>query len=186
LFTVTVSEHSPVLTRHAKQVRRGNPDHWFIATQDKALQAQVACRTGVPLVFASVNGLHLADPPEQAKAAIAATQAADQVLPAHERTTGALKDLEELKPKDESWKKFKRKKTKGPNPLSVKKKQKKGPQPQHRPKGPDGSAAAAAAAGGGGDGASSEAAAAAKKRKRKKAKQPKQQPAADGGAAGGE
>jgi U3 small nucleolar RNA-associated protein 23 len=167
-------------------VRRGNSDHWFIATQDKALQAQLARRTGVPLVFASVNGLHLADPPEQAKAAIAATQAADQVLPAHERTTGALKDLEEIKPKDDSWKKFKRKKTKGPNPLSVKKKQKKGgQQQQHRPKGTGGSAAAAAASGGG-DGASSEAAAAAKKRKRKKLKQPKEPAAAGGGAAGGE
>eukprot|EP00878_Enallax_costatus_P023028 GHUV01024477.1.p1 GENE.GHUV01024477.1~~GHUV01024477.1.p1 ORF type:complete len:127 (+),score=56.53 GHUV01024477.1:319-699(+) len=81
--------------------------------------------TAVPVLFATVNGLHLAEPPEQAKAAIAADHAAAQALPKHERQTEALKDLAELRPRDEGWKKFRQKKVKGPNPLAVRKKKPK-------------------------------------------------------------
>jgi hypothetical protein len=38
-----------------------------------------------------------------------------------------LKDLHELRPKDDGWKKFRRKKTKGPNPLAVRQKKPKWP-----------------------------------------------------------
>jgi hypothetical protein len=77
-----------------------------------------------------------------------------------------LKDLDELRPKDESYKAFRRKHAKGPNPLAVRK---KAPKKSHKD-----APAAAAAAGqgeGGGDGAAAAAAAAAaskKKRKRRK------------------
>ncbi|WIA30019.1 hypothetical protein OEZ86_000116 [Tetradesmus obliquus] len=145
-------------------VTGGNKQHWWVATQDKALQAQLASMQAVPVLFASVNGLHLADPPEQAKAAIAAGHAAAQALPRHELASEPLRDLAELRPKDESWKKFRRKKVKGPNPLAVRKKQGKQQQQQAAA-----GAAAAAAAAGEGD------AKAAAKRKRKKHKEQQQQ-----------
>lgn len=88
-------------------------------------QAELGALKAVPVLFASVNGLHLAEPPEQAKAAIAAGHAAAQALPKHELQTEALKDLNELRPRDEGYKKFRRRKIKGPNPLAVKKKRQK-------------------------------------------------------------
>jgi U3 small nucleolar RNA-associated protein 23 len=145
-------------------VAGGNKQHWWVATQDKALQAELAGMQAVPVLFASVNGLHLAEPPEQAKAAIAAGHAAAQALPRHELASEPLRDLAELRPKDESWKKFRRKKVKGPNPLAVRKKQTKQQQQQQQQQpGVSGAAAAVAgAAAGEGD------AKAAAKRKRKK------------------
>eukprot|EP00775_Hariotina_reticulata_P012758 gene12758-12887_t len=137
-------------------VAGGNPGHWWIATQDKVLQAELEGQQGVPVLFASVNGLHLAEPPEQARAVIAEQHAAAQSLPKHELKTDALKDLHELRPKDDGWKKFRRKKTKGPNPLAVR---------QKKPKQPRSDATAGAA--GPADVAADEAKA-AKHRKRKK------------------
>ena len=65
-------------------------------------QAELASMAAVPVLVASVNGLHLAEPPEQAKAAIAADHAAAQALPKHERQTEALKDLAECE-RQEEW-----------------------------------------------------------------------------------
>ncbi|KAF8069611.1 UTP23 [Scenedesmus sp. PABB004] len=133
--------------------------------QDKALQAELGALQAVPVLFASVNGLHLAEPPEQAKAAVAAGHAEAQALPAHERASAPLRDLAELRPRDEGWKKFRRKRTKGPNPLAVKKKKQqakpsKGAREAAAPAG-----AAAPGGGGGGEGGGS-----GKKRKRSKRK----------------
>lgn len=121
-------EHSPAMAPSEcllAAAAAGNPQHWWVASQDRALQAQLASMTAVPVLFASVNGLHLAEPPEQAKAAIAADHAAAQALPKHELASEQLRDLQQLRPKDDSWKKFRRRKTKGPNPLAVRKKQNK-------------------------------------------------------------
>lgn len=153
--------HSPAITPCdclLEAVAGGNKQHWWVASQDKTLQAALAELQGVPLLFASVNGLHLADPPHKAKAAIAADTAEAQVLPAHERHTDALKDLQALRPKDESYKAFRRKHAKGPNPLAVKKKASK------RPAEPAAAAVPAA----------DEGAAAAAKKKRKRRKQQQQ------------
>lgn len=171
--------HSPAITPCdclLEAVADGNPQHWWVATQDRALQAALAHQPGVPLLFASVNGLHLGDPPQQARAAIAAGTAEAQALPAHERSTAALQDLDELRPKDESYKAFRRKHAKGPNPLAVKRKQQKHKQPQQPHDRSAGHAAAADTAGAAGgtavavsaDGAAA-AAAAKKRRKRRKA-----------------
>lgn len=152
--------HSPAITPCdclLEAVAGGNKQHWWVASQDKTLQAALAELPGVPLLFASVNGLHLVDPPQQAKAAIAADTAEAQALPDHERHTDALRDLQALRPKDESYKAFRRKHAKGPNPLAVKKKASKRQ-----------SAAAAAAVAAPDAGA---AAAAKKKRKRRKQQQ---------------
>jgi U3 small nucleolar RNA-associated protein 23 len=83
--------HSPAITPCdclLEAVEGGNKQHWWIATQDKSLQTSLAQLQGVPLLFASVNGLHLSDPPDAAKAAIAAGTAEAQTLPVHERHTG--------------------------------------------------------------------------------------------------
>lgn len=168
--------HAPALTPCdclLEAVGGGNKQHWWVATQDKSLQAALEQVQGVPVLFASVNGLHLSDPPEASKAAIAAGTAQAQALPAHERHTDALKDLDELRPKDESYKAFRRKHAKGPNPLAVKKKK-----TAKKQQTPAAAAAAAAEGGGGGGGAAGEAAAAAAaaaKKKRKRRKQQSQQ-----------
>lgn len=143
-------------------VSGGNPGHWWVATQDKALQGELGGLRCVPVLFASVNGLHLAEPADAAKAEVAAGHAAAQALPAHELQSEALKDLHELRPRDTGYKKFRRKFAKGPNPLAVKKKK------EAKGGGVGGGAAAAAAGGGGGGGAEAAAAAGARKRKRKK------------------
>lgn len=130
---------------------------------------------GAPVVFASVNGLHLSDPSELARSLVAGGAAAAQALPAHERESAALRDLPELRPRDEGYKKFRRKHAKGPNPLAVKKKQPKDKQrqkdkQQQQEDKPAAAAAAAAVAAKqqGGSGGGGEGAEAKKKRKRKK------------------
>ena len=141
----------------------GNASHWWIATQDKALQADLnSLRIPIPILFASANGLHLADPSTQAKATVDAGHKEDRAVPEHERKTDALKDLAELRPKDESYKKFRRKKTKGANPLAVQKKKSK---KKERAGG-----GAAGAVAGESEAAGGAAAAAARKRKKKKQK----------------
>jgi U3 small nucleolar RNA-associated protein 23 len=156
--------HTPAITPCdclLEAVSHGNKQHWWVATQDRTLQAALDQQQGVPLLFASVNGLHLSDPPQAAKAAIAAGTAQALALPAHERHTDALKDLHELRPKDESYKAFRRKHAKGPNPLSVKKKSSKRPH----------TVASASAAAEGGNGQEESAAAAAKKRRKRRKQQ---------------
>jgi U3 small nucleolar RNA-associated protein 23 len=153
-------------------VQDGNASHWWIATQDKALQSDLnALTTPIPILFASANGLHLADPSTQAKATVDAGHREDRAVPAHERRTDALKDLAQLRPKDESYKKFRRKKTKGPNPLAIrKKKSMKVGREAGSAGGTLGGDGAAAAAGVSGD-AAAVAAAAVRKRKRRKQKE---------------
>jgi U3 small nucleolar RNA-associated protein 23 len=150
-------------------VAGGNPGHWWVASQDKALAAALANQPGVPLLFASVNGLHLAEPPAAAKAAVSDGHTAAQLLPAHEAASEALRDLAELRPRDDSLKAFRRKHARGPNPLSVKKKQQKPKQAAAA----GGRAAAAAAVP---PAAADEDAAAAAKRQRRRKKR-----AGDGG-----
>lgn len=104
------------------QVQPNNNGHWFLATQDRAVQAVLAEAPGVPRVFMTVNGFHLERPPEKTRGEVVEEEQHNLVLPAHELKTAALKDLPGLKPKDDSYKKFRRNKAKGPNPLSVKKK----------------------------------------------------------------
>jgi U3 small nucleolar RNA-associated protein 23 len=154
-----------------------------VATQDKALQAALARVPGAPVVFASVNGIHLSEPSETARALVAGGAAAAQALPLHELATEALHDLHELRPRDEGYKKFRRKHAKGPNPLAVKAKKKR-PAPGGSSKEGGGGGGGAqqrppqeGAEGGGGGG--EEGAAAKRKRKRKKGKA-----AGDGGGGG--
>ncbi len=141
----------------------GNPDRWWVATQDKALRAELEQVPGCPLVFATINGIHLHQPHElsrqQAKqvrtlrqpggaagqaagpdldallstpasAAVAVgrqseagaagaslcaraqASIAQQAVPAHERQTDVLKDLDEIQPKLRTKNVFRRNKAK--------------------------------------------------------------------------
>ncbi|GBF92380.1 hypothetical protein Rsub_05582 [Raphidocelis subcapitata] len=150
----------------AEQVGPANDGHWVVATQDKALQAALARVPGAPVVFASVNGIHLTEPSDTARALIASGTAAAQALPLHELRTEALHDLQELRPRDEGWKKFRQKRAKGPNPLAVQRKKKKKGKPQ-RGGGGGGGGEGSGGEGGGGSGGEG---GGKRKRKRKKGK----------------
>lgn len=50
----------------------GNEQHWWLATQDKEIQQLMrkGAKLGVPLIYASLNGVHLLPPSEKAQAAV--------------------------------------------------------------------------------------------------------------------
>lgn len=101
-----------------------NPQHMFIATQDRTLRATLARIPGAALIFASVNGLHLEAPSAQQVSDAKAGVAAQLGVQASERKSKALAvPLVSAARNEHST--FKRQKAKGPNPLSVKKSAKK-------------------------------------------------------------
>lgn len=121
-----------------------NPEHWFVATQDRSLQARCAATTAVPVVFATANGVRLheldaaaldaAERALSARSALsdaearAAARAARQVLVKAGVGDAALRNAPlRAKPLGavETGVQFRKGKAKGPNPLSVKKKEKK-------------------------------------------------------------
>ncbi|GFR45711.1 hypothetical protein Agub_g7120 [Astrephomene gubernaculifera] len=140
-----------------------NEAHWFVATQDAALRQELGKIPGCPLVFATVNGVHLETPSEvtkqKAKEAEAATrsiaphEAAAQPLLAPEQLAELRRELLLHRQKRQQQgaggegavgvpatsARFRRNKAKGPNPLAVKKRNLK----------KEAAAAAAAAAAGG-------------------------------------
>lgn len=101
-----------------------NAEHWWVATQDKQLKQKLSQSPGMPLIFATVNGIHLSDPSETSKDSVHKTRAVEAV-PEHELRSEALRDLPQLHA-HKGGAKFRRNKAKGPNPLAVKKRQKKG------------------------------------------------------------
>lgn len=133
-----------------------NPEHWFVATQDRALQSRCAATTAVPVVFATANGVRLheldaaaLDAAERALAARsalsdaearAAARAARQVLVKAGVGDAALKNAPlRAKPLGavETSVKFRKGKAKGPNPLSMRKKD-RGKESGKATAGPDG------------------------------------------------
>mmetsp|Transcript_8856 Transcript_8856/g.18923 ORF Transcript_8856/g.18923 Transcript_8856/m.18923 type:complete len:269 (+) Transcript_8856:108-914(+) len=109
-----------------EQIGTSNPDHWWVATQDRAVRELLNQVPGTPVLFATVNGIHLETPSEMAKMVVKEVEEAGQALPAHERRSEALKDLEALRPVLRTNVRYRRNKAKGPNPLACKKKIKKG------------------------------------------------------------
>lgn len=107
----------------------GNPEHLFIASQDRTLRAALMKQPGCAAVFASVNGLHLEAPSEAQKAEARATEAQHLSVAPHELKSEALAAAMEEAGARKGKGIFKRKKAKGPNPLAVKK-GKKGAQRQ--------------------------------------------------------
>lgn len=105
-----------------EQIGARNGAHWFVATQDQALRQELGKVPGCPIVFATVNGVHLETPSELTRQLIQQVEEQQQTLQRHERRSEALKGLEELRVKPTTSVRFRRVKAKGPNPLASKKK----------------------------------------------------------------
>ncbi|BDA48221.1 rRNA-processing protein UTP23 homolog [Coccomyxa sp. Obi] len=106
-------------------VGKDNPQHYFVATQDKALRVALGNLPGGASVFVNVNGVQLEQPSETQKRAVKEVDDSNMRVQKHELSQQALAELAELQkgPREKSI--FKRKKSSGPNPLSVKKKKKR-------------------------------------------------------------
>jgi len=128
-----------------QQVGDANTQRWWVGTQDRALRRALADVPGAPLLFVSINGMHLEQPSDAAKAAAApATDAGGSAVPVYERASAPLADLDAITPKLRTSAKFRRNKAKGPNPLAARKKVEKKATAK-----PAAAAAAAAGAAGG-------------------------------------
>lgn len=123
----------------AEQVVDGNHEHFFIATQDRALQRQVINLPGGAVLYTSVNGIHIENPSEAQKRHVQAKEITGvRFLPLLTKTKvkkdgsdgsgdeeGSSSGEEEEKRRPLTGGKFRRNIAKGPNPLSMQKKKKK-------------------------------------------------------------
>ncbi|PNH07775.1 hypothetical protein TSOC_005749 [Tetrabaena socialis] len=102
------------------------PSAFGLAGQVEIQEENLARRRGVPgcpLVFATVNGVHLATPSLVSKQRANEDEAATQRLPEHERAAEPLLrqgELEALRGKPSTSVRFRKNRAKGPNPLAVK------------------------------------------------------------------
>lgn len=123
----------------AEQVVGGNHEHFFIATQDRALQRQVLKLPAGAVLFTSVNGIHIENPSEAQKRHVQAkevTGVRSSPVSAKKKVKrdgsgasgeeeGSSDDEEEEQRRPPTGGKFRRNIAKGPNPLSMQKKKKK-------------------------------------------------------------
>lgn len=98
-----------------------NEKHYLIATQDRDLQNKIRALPGVPLLYLHGRTPVLDEPSETSRQY--AKDKLSGILETEKKTLENLKEKHGLPSNDEPSKKKKRKK--GPNPLSCKKKQKK-------------------------------------------------------------
>ena len=70
---------------HPGRAGHDNPQHMFIATQDRALRAALGRVPGTALIFASVNGLHLEAPSAEQVAGARAAVAGHMAVKPEER-----------------------------------------------------------------------------------------------------
>ncbi|GLC37585.1 hypothetical protein PLESTB_001670800 [Pleodorina starrii] len=77
-------------------IGRRNEQHWFVATQDAALRKELGQIPGCPLVFATVNGIHLETPSEVTRQKAKEAEAATRSLSKHERAAEPLLREERL------------------------------------------------------------------------------------------
>lgn len=100
-------------------VKNYNEKHYVVATQDRDLQGKIRRLPGVPLLYLHQKAPVL-DPPTEVSLKFANDRVVSKfTIPATEK-----KVLDELRGRDEE-KKVKKRKVKGPNPLSCKKKKNK-------------------------------------------------------------
>lgn len=104
------------------QTGNNNEHHWWLASQDKEITDMMRQNTkcGIPLIYANLNGIHLLPPSDSVKNAVDMKTKEHMHVQPHELADDALADLKTHRSPASSVK-FKRKRTKGPNPLSVKK-----------------------------------------------------------------
>lgn len=96
----------------------------WIATQDKRLREVLSGIAGVPCMFLTYNGLYVETPSEASKKAAQKAQDAASGVSEWELSTDAMKNLKALS-KKHSPSIFRKRKAKGPNPLSCLKKKPK-------------------------------------------------------------
>jgi len=115
-------------------VGTNNPEHFFVATQDKRLKRALKAIPGTPLIAATVNGLVLDEPPTKAAAGAEkpAKAARDQARgdgavseKERKRLSAVRPDLADAVKRKTSGTPAHKKRAKAPNPLAVKKKGKK-------------------------------------------------------------
>lgn len=95
-----------------------NAEHFFVATQERALQQRVMSCPGGASMFVTVNGIQLAMPPKSQKMH-ALKKGEEKMLPGLlERQSNLLEEGSEHK----TGIQYRRKKARGPNPLSIRKK----------------------------------------------------------------
>lgn len=105
-------------------ILNGNQDHYMIATQDSELSEKCRLTPGVPLLYVKYNAVHLEKP------SALNTEVANEIIKANvqcpDYQVASLQKLKEEVIKDDKLeiKKTKKRKAKGPNPLSCKKKSK--------------------------------------------------------------
>uniref|UniRef100_A0A8C2UHM6 rRNA-processing protein UTP23 homolog n=1 Tax=Chinchilla lanigera TaxID=34839 RepID=A0A8C2UHM6_CHILA len=110
---------------HFKNALKGNPHHYFVATQDQNLSVKVKKKPGVSLMFIIQNTIVL-DKPSPKTVAFVKAIASGQLVSVHEKESiKQLKEEQGLMKNPEHRRRKKRKKISGPNPLSCLKKKKK-------------------------------------------------------------
>lgn len=101
-----------------------NPHHYFVATQDHTLTTGLKEIPGVPLFYIILNTIVLDRPSQASLDYVQKVQLGELVSPAHQESIRSLKEQQGLGPRDTERRGRKRKR-KGPNPLSCLKKKKK-------------------------------------------------------------
>jgi U3 small nucleolar RNA-associated protein 23 len=115
-----------------------NAQHFFIATQDRTLQRKVSSMPSGAVLFATVNGIQMEMPSEKQKT-VAMRYSEDKQL--HLGASEKRMLSEESGSRGDQAGGWRRKRAKGPNPLSMKKKTKltiPGDTASGRPEGQDG------------------------------------------------
>ncbi|QDZ21792.1 rRNA-processing protein Utp23 [Chloropicon primus] len=112
-----------------REVGEKNESHFFVATQDKDLQKYLSKSSVVPIIFKTVNGVSLQKPGSNLQNFVNRASEAKMGIQDYERGTRVMRELAggEEAQQDQLVRK-KKKKAKGPNPLSVRKKSAKGPE----------------------------------------------------------
>lgn len=101
-----------------------NPHHYFVATQDHTLTTGLKEIPGVPLFYIILNTIVLDKPSPASLDFVQKVQMGELVSPSQQETIRSLKEEQGLGPRDTERRGRKRKR-KGPNPLSCLKKKKK-------------------------------------------------------------
>lgn len=109
-----------------------NPHHYFVATQDHTLTTGLKEIPGVPLFYIILNTIVLDKPSQSSLDYVQKVQLGELVSPAQQQSIRSLKEEQGLGQKD-GERRGKKRKRKGPNPLScLKKKKKAEPTPQKK------------------------------------------------------
>lgn len=112
------------------EIGEKNESHFFVATQDKDLQRYLSRNSAVPIIFKSVNGVALQKPGAGLQTFAKKASEARMGVREHEK---AVRDLASGGVNAAASLARRKKKAKGPNPLSMRKKVRKDAHHRDRP-----------------------------------------------------